>query len=104
MPLCDTCGKIYATAEMRRRKNSDAWFCKDRAPCENRVAQSENYDEYEIRTKKPRGKNSVEISYRKRGNGRFKRFMVEIDPWTSRREIEQRAPELVRNHATRGAA
>ena len=104
MPLCDTCGVMKATAEMRRRKNSADWFCKDRGPCDARVRAQEDYDEYEIRTKKPRGVNAVEIAYRKKGNGRFKKFLVEIEAWTSRKEIEARARELVKKHATKGVA
>ena len=104
MPVCDTCGNIYATAEMRRRKNSPDWFCKDRGPCESRVVATENYDEYEIRTRKPHGIDAVEISYRKPGTGRFKKFTVEIGVGTrsgaTRKEIEALAAELVRQHAT----
>lgn len=101
MPLCDTCGIVQASAEMRRRKNRDAWFCKDRQPCDMRAADGEDFDnDYEIKTRKPRGKDVVEISYRKKGTGRFKRFTVMIFKWDSRKKIEERAVQLVRQHAT----
>jgi hypothetical protein len=87
---------------MRRRKSSDGWFCKDRAPCDARVAANANYEEYEIRTRKIRGRDEVEISYRPNGSSRFRRFLVPLR--ISRNVIEEQAVQLVRQHATTGHA
>ena len=100
MPLCNQCDRVAATAEMRRVRNDGGWVCKDSVPCNRRVAATLDYDTFEIKTRKVRGKPFMEIQYREPGRKRWTKFLYEIDEYDTRQEIEARVVTLVRNHAT----
>lgn len=41
VPVCHKCGKMSATADMRRSTTQGLWLCKDKAPCDARRRTAE---------------------------------------------------------------
>lgn len=44
MPICNKCGRMAATAEMRR-STKEGWLCKDKVPCKVKAKQREGLKE-----------------------------------------------------------
>lgn len=46
MPICNLCGRMAATAEMRR-STKEGWLCKDKLPCKTRVKELKQVADWE---------------------------------------------------------